>query len=154
MPMVRFAVDPVLKAKEGGDLIATSQKVSEITDKPVRVDFTYKQKDAWYESDVTETAWVYKDDAGEIVALLIQSYELSVYCLFIPVSVALVKSRGHSISAWSAFACGALGFCLTRFISFGMIPKEVLCLLLSGSGYALAEGWLRWKGDTLAKETR
>ncbi len=69
MPMVRFAVDPVLKAEEGGDFVATKQKVSEITNEPVRVDFSFKQKDAWYESEVTETAWVYKNDAGKIVAL-------------------------------------------------------------------------------------
>ncbi|WP_147533777.1 ubiquinol-cytochrome c reductase iron-sulfur subunit [Bacillus marasmi] len=69
MPMVRFAVDPVLAANAGGDFIATKQKVSEITSEPVRVDFSFEQKDAWYVSEVTNTAWVYKDDKGEIVAL-------------------------------------------------------------------------------------
>ncbi len=69
MPMVRFAVDPVLKASEGGDFIATKQRVDEITTEPQRVDFTFTQKDAWYESEVTNTAWVYRDDKGEIVAL-------------------------------------------------------------------------------------
>lgn len=69
MPMVRYAVDPVLKAEAGGDFIATPKKVSEITAEPTRVDFSFKQKDAWYESEVTNTAWVYKDDAGKIVAL-------------------------------------------------------------------------------------
>ncbi|MCD4839295.1 ubiquinol-cytochrome c reductase iron-sulfur subunit [Neobacillus sedimentimangrovi] len=69
MPMVRFAVDPVLKADAGGDFIATPQKVADITEEPIRVDFSYKQKDAWYESEVTETAWVYRDEAGKIVAL-------------------------------------------------------------------------------------
>jgi menaquinol-cytochrome c reductase iron-sulfur subunit len=68
MPMVRFAVDPVLKKEAGGEFIATPKKVSEITDEPTRVDFTFKQKDAWYESDVTNTAWVYKD-GDKIVAL-------------------------------------------------------------------------------------
>ncbi|MDP4162287.1 MAG: ubiquinol-cytochrome c reductase iron-sulfur subunit [Bacillota bacterium] len=69
MPMVRFAVDPVLKADKGGNFIPTKQKVADLTSDPVRVDFTFKQKDAWYESDVTNTAWVYKNDKGEIVAL-------------------------------------------------------------------------------------
>jgi menaquinol-cytochrome c reductase iron-sulfur subunit len=69
MPMVRFAVDPVLRAEGGGDFIATTQKVADLTNEPVRVDFSFKQKDAWYESDVTSTAWVYKDDNGKIVAL-------------------------------------------------------------------------------------
>ncbi|MDQ0197521.1 QcrA and Rieske domain-containing protein [Neobacillus ginsengisoli] len=68
MPMVRFAVDPVLKKEAGGNFIPTKQKVADLTDQPVRVDFTFKQKDAWYESDVTNTAWVYKE-GGKIVAL-------------------------------------------------------------------------------------
>ncbi|WP_142382806.1 MULTISPECIES: QcrA and Rieske domain-containing protein [Bacillus] len=69
MPMVRFAIDPVLKAGAGGDFIPTKQKVDDLTTEPVRVDFQYTQKDAWYESEVTNTAWVYLDEAGEIVAL-------------------------------------------------------------------------------------
>ena len=43
MPMVRFAVDPVLKAEEGGDFVATKQKVADLTKDPVKVDFTFKQ---------------------------------------------------------------------------------------------------------------
>jgi menaquinol-cytochrome c reductase iron-sulfur subunit len=69
MPMVRFAIDPVLAADAGGDFIPTKQKIADITAEPVRVDFTFSQKDAWYESEVTNTAWVYKNDNGEIVAL-------------------------------------------------------------------------------------
>jgi len=69
MPMVRFAVDPVLKAEAGGDFIATSKKVDELTTEPTRVDFEYDQVDGWYQSKVTQTAWVYKDETGKIVAL-------------------------------------------------------------------------------------
>lgn len=69
MPMVRFAVDPVLKAEASGDFKATKQKVSELSNEPVRVDFSYEQKDAWYTSDVTQTAWVYKNKEGKIIAL-------------------------------------------------------------------------------------
>lgn len=69
MPMVRFAIDPVLEASAESDFIATSQKVSEITEVPTRVDFKFEQQDAWYSSEVTGTAWVYKDSKGQIVAL-------------------------------------------------------------------------------------
>ena len=69
MPMVRFAIDPVLSVDPGGDFVPTKQKVSDITTEPTRVDFTFEQKDGWYESETTNTAWVYKDDKGEIVAL-------------------------------------------------------------------------------------
>jgi menaquinol-cytochrome c reductase iron-sulfur subunit len=69
MPMVRFAVDPVLQKQESGGFIATPQKVAEITEVPTRVDFTFTQKDAWYESDVTNSAWVYKKENGDIIAM-------------------------------------------------------------------------------------
>ena len=41
MPMVRFAIDPVLSADKGGDFVATKQKVSELTAEPTRVDFSF-----------------------------------------------------------------------------------------------------------------
>jgi menaquinol-cytochrome c reductase iron-sulfur subunit len=69
MPMVRFAIDPMLKADSAGDFIPTSQKMSDLTEEPVRVDYSFKQKDAWYESEVTQTAWVYKNEEGKIIAL-------------------------------------------------------------------------------------
>ena len=69
MPMLRMAIDPVLQAEASGDFIATNVKVDEITSEPQRVDFNFEQKDGWYESTVTQTAWVYKDENGEIVAL-------------------------------------------------------------------------------------
>lgn len=92
--------------------------------------------------------------AGEIVGLLIQSYELSVYCLFIPVCVALFKSRGNQTSAWFAFAFGAVGFVMTRFISFDAVPKEVISLVLSAGGFLIAEGWMRWKNTSVASTTQ
>lgn len=69
MPMLRMAVDPVLQVEAGGDFIATTVKVDELTNEPTRVDFKFKQEDGWYTSNVTQTAWVYKDDKGEIIAL-------------------------------------------------------------------------------------
>ena len=69
MPMLRMAVDPVLQVKAGGDFIATNVKVDEITTEPMRVDFQYEQEDGWYKSNVTQTAWVFRDSKGEIVAL-------------------------------------------------------------------------------------
>ncbi|MHA6259650.1 QcrA and Rieske domain-containing protein [Sporosarcina sp. CAU 1771] len=69
MPMVRFAIDPVLQHSAGGDYIATPQKEADLTEEPVRVDYTIKdRKDGWYESDVSNTAWVYK--SGDTVIAL------------------------------------------------------------------------------------
>ena len=46
MPMVRFAVDPVLQKSAGGDFIPTEKKVADITSVPERVDFAFEQVDA------------------------------------------------------------------------------------------------------------
>lgn len=69
MPMVRFAIDPVLEAKAADGFTVTKVKASELTDEPQKVSFTVDQVDGWYESEVTRLAWVYKDDKGDIVAL-------------------------------------------------------------------------------------
>jgi menaquinol-cytochrome c reductase iron-sulfur subunit len=68
MPMVRFAIDPLLQTKTEGDFVVTGQKVADLTDTPVKVDFSYEQVDGWYKSEVTDAAWVYKN-GDEIIAL-------------------------------------------------------------------------------------
>ncbi|QPR70044.1 ubiquinol-cytochrome c reductase iron-sulfur subunit [Lysinibacillus macroides] len=68
MPMVRFAIDPVLQSHGGGDFVQTELKVTDITEEPVKVDFSFEQVDAWYKSDVTSVAWVYKS-GDQIIAL-------------------------------------------------------------------------------------
>ncbi|MBS2969393.1 ubiquinol-cytochrome c reductase iron-sulfur subunit [Metabacillus sp. KIGAM252] len=68
MPMVRFALDPVLRPVAGQDLVQVV-KVDEITAEPKRFNFKIKQVDAWHKSDEPRSAWVYKDDKGDIVAL-------------------------------------------------------------------------------------
>ncbi len=68
-PMLRFAIDPALKPEVEGDFVSTGRNVDEFTSEPTRVDFTIDQVDAWYESKVTKTAWVYKQDDGSLIAL-------------------------------------------------------------------------------------
>ena len=68
MPMVRFAIDPILQTKEEGDFVQTSKKAAEITEVPVKVDFSYEQTDGWYKSEVADAAWVYKE-GDQIIAI-------------------------------------------------------------------------------------
>ncbi len=75
---------------------------------------------------------------GGIVDMLIQSYELSVSCLFVPIFVALFKPKGHFISALFAIIFGAVGFILFRYWEFP-IPREILSLLLSSIGFFVGE---------------
>lgn len=67
-PMVRFAIDPALKKDEGGSKVAVGS-VDDFTTEPKNVTFKVKTKDGWYVSDSTLSAYIYKDNAGNIVAL-------------------------------------------------------------------------------------
>ena len=73
---------------------------------------------------------------NNIVDLLIQSYELSVSCLFVPTLIALFKRDGCFLAALLAVLFGALGFCLFRIISCE-IPRELATLFLSFLGYCI-----------------
>lgn len=68
LPMVRFAIDPIMKQGAGQDMVAVVEE-SKITEEPQRFTFKVNQKDGWYESEVTQAAWVFKDKNGDIVAL-------------------------------------------------------------------------------------
>jgi menaquinol-cytochrome c reductase iron-sulfur subunit len=67
IPMLRFAVDPVLQssAKSGWVKVAAE---SDIKDEPTSFTFKVHQVDGWYESDVELTAWIAKEN-GQIFAL-------------------------------------------------------------------------------------
>ncbi|MBO8162980.1 MAG: ubiquinol-cytochrome c reductase iron-sulfur subunit [Brevibacillus sp.] len=67
-PMVRFAIDPMLKATGGGDKVAVGS-VDDFGSEPKRVEFKLHTKDGWYESESTLVAWVRKLDDGSILAL-------------------------------------------------------------------------------------
>lgn len=73
-----------------------------------------------------------------IVDLLMQSYELSVSCLFIPLLIALFKKQGSFLSALMAILFGLIGFFLFRIHPIGF-PKEIASILLSLSGFSCGE---------------
>ncbi|WP_068471254.1 sodium:solute symporter family protein [Candidatus Protochlamydia phocaeensis] len=87
---------------------------------------------------------------GEIVDLLIQSYELSVCCLFVPVFAALFKAKGNTVSAGLAMAFGGMGFVLFRVWEVEF-PREILSIFLSAAGYGLGEAWLSLKARSSEK---
>lgn len=70
-----------------------------------------------------------------IVDVLIQSYELSVSCLFIPVMMALFKKRASFLAACFAIVLGSFGFIIFRIYPIDF-PKEIVSILLSLLGYA------------------
>lgn len=78
-----------------------------------------------------------------IVDMLVQSYELSVSCLLIPILIALFKKRGNYLSGILSISFGICGFCLFKFVS-PPIPSEIASILLSLTGYGIGE-WISAK---------
>lgn len=75
-----------------------------------------------------------------IVDLLIQSYELSVFSLFVPIAFGLWRKRGHAPSAMLSMAFGTTGFFIFQFVP-APLSKEIICIALSLLGYGCGELW-------------
>ncbi|WP_010273809.1 ubiquinol-cytochrome c reductase iron-sulfur subunit [Paenibacillus senegalensis] len=68
LPMLRFAVDPLLQPASDSDWVRVVEE-SEITDEPKSFTFVVKQIDGWYESEPTLEAWIARGEDGKIFAL-------------------------------------------------------------------------------------
>nr|WP_246596326.1 ubiquinol-cytochrome c reductase iron-sulfur subunit [Bacillus alkalicola] len=66
-PMARFALDPALEAGGESDYVSVAS-VDDLTEEPKRFDFKVTVEDAWYESEQSRTAWIYRE-GNEIIAL-------------------------------------------------------------------------------------
>jgi SSS family solute:Na+ symporter len=77
---------------------------------------------------------------NNVVDLLIQSYELSISCLFIPITAALFKTKGNPISAYLSITLGAASFLLFRFYP-PELSRELLSLGISLLGYLSGEAY-------------
>ena len=73
-----------------------------------------------------------------IIGIMVQSYELSLSCLFIPICASLFRRRGNFISALFAMVLGGFSFCLFQFIT-PPFSKEVLSIFVSFGGYLIGE---------------
>ncbi len=73
-----------------------------------------------------------------IVDVLIQSYDLSVSCLIVPLLMALYRKQGHFLAAMLSMLFGVMGFFLFRIYPMDF-PKEIGSILLSLLGYGLGE---------------
>lgn len=68
VPMLRMAIDPVLKPSALGDFANVGISVDDLTSDPQRVEWVIDLDDGWYKSKTTRVAWVYKNDQDEIIA--------------------------------------------------------------------------------------
>src|SRR5690625_3317419 len=68
-PMLRFGVDAGQhRAETVAGLTNAGLSVDDITEEPQRLDWEVEQVDGWYESDIKRTAWVFKDENGDMQA--------------------------------------------------------------------------------------
>lgn len=75
---------------------------------------------------------------NNVVDILIQSYELFVSCLFIPIFIALFKKRSHYSAGLLSILFGMTGFCLFKIVLLPF-PSEIASILLSLLGYGIGE---------------
>ncbi|GAK40027.1 ubiquinol-cytochrome c reductase iron-sulfur subunit [Paenibacillus urinalis] len=68
LPMIRFAVDPILQKDDEGDFVKVIE-VSKVTEEPQEVTFELKQQDGWYLSNSSLVAWIRRGEDGVIYAL-------------------------------------------------------------------------------------
>lgn len=68
IPMIRFAVDPILQTKGAAGWVKVVE-VNKITEQPQSFTFQMHQVDGWYESDPEFSAWITKDKDGNVFAL-------------------------------------------------------------------------------------
>lgn len=76
---------------------------------------------------------------NNVVALLMQAYELSICSLVIPIALAFSPLRPSSYAAGGAIVAGAIGFIAFRMIELP-IPREIASLGLSLAGFTI--GWI------------
>ena len=68
VPMLRFAVDPLLQKGADSEFVKVVP-LNELSEEPKKVAFTVTQKDGWVEEEAELTAWVTKNANGEVQAL-------------------------------------------------------------------------------------
>ncbi|THF78391.1 ubiquinol-cytochrome c reductase iron-sulfur subunit [Cohnella fermenti] len=68
LPMLRFAVDPILVKKEEGGFVKVIEE-SKVTTEPQQIGFKVHQVDGWYESDPKMEAYIAKGEDGKVFAL-------------------------------------------------------------------------------------
>lgn len=107
-------------------------------------DFQLFQRDAgtnqlrWLTFSIGLAAVLFSYYFNNVVDLLIQSYELSIYCLFIPVIAALFRQSSQPSAAIGAMIGGAIGFCVFCFVSVDF-PREMISLSFSLIGFGIGE---------------
>ncbi len=141
MIAIEATTGPTLSALVGcailAAVISTATSLISAISSNISTDFeqnTSIKKVQWITGAISCGAILFAFYFDNIVDLLIQSYELSVSCLFVPIFIALFKKEGNFLAALLSVLFGIFAFIFFKFypISF---PKEVASILISGMGF-------------------
>lgn len=72
---------------------------------------------------------------GDIIAILEESYRISVVCLFVPIMIAYVSRPKKSLPAWISIACGLTAYIAFYFIDLPTTTKDIGALSCSLIGF-------------------
>lgn len=72
---------------------------------------------------------------GDIIAILEESYRISVICLFVPIFIAYISKSNSSLPAWSSIACGTSAYVILYFSTLSTTDKDVYALSFSFLGF-------------------
>ena len=150
MGVIEEVTNPILSAFLGcailAAVISTATSLINAISSNIASDFSFsfvkKKKELLFVKAITvliaSTSLIFAHAFANIVDILIQSYELSVSSLFVPIIFALFKKEGNFISALLAITFGALSFSIFRWIP-SPVPREIISILLSFSGFYIGE---------------
>ncbi|MBS0635092.1 MAG: hypothetical protein JSR37_06485 [Verrucomicrobia bacterium] len=83
-----------------------------------------------------------------IASLILESYQLAVVCMFVPLVQAACSKKGEysKLAAGLSMFFGAIGFCLCKFCDIAFFP-ELFSVLLSWAGFMLGKALQTQKRD-------
>jgi SSS family solute:Na+ symporter len=148
MSAVQLTTSPVVSALVGCAVIAailsTANSLLNAISSNLSQDFAFTRDQSlnrtqWITGAIGVAAIFVTYFFNNIVDLMIQAYELSVCCVFVPLIAALFKkSKGNWMSAALSMGFGAGAFFLFRLYPIEL-PREVTALGLSLVGYGVGE---------------
>ena len=77
---------------------------------------------------------------SDIIGIIVQSYELSISCLLVPIFFCYFKKNLHKQAALFSIILGVVGFVLFRIYPLPF-PKELATLILSFIGYLIGDSF-------------
>ena len=164
MTVIKETTSPVIAALVGCAILAAVISTADSLINAISSNLSQDFGLAFQKQNIRHSQWITAGIAvlgislsycfNNVVDVMMQSYELSVGCLFIPIFIALFKREGKVLSAGLSIAFGVCGFIGFRLFPIDL-PRELATIVLSfigfgaGEAYAYALSQMTPQADTL-----